>query len=675
MLCFVGCGGGDTEQPTPPETPQSEVTLKFIDAPSTITMGEAKSLIYVVSNNSDQLALTFESSNTGVVTIDNLGNIEAISVGQAEITAKCGTAEAKFTLNVVKDDGVPQFLFNNYINETDTQSVSVGGKLNLSGYVFYNGRNFTDATVSYTADEPNVISVDANGVLTGLAKGDVTLTITASWREMSSSLLTKKLDVSVVDYTQILLKDGSVSEVELYTIAEFDQKTYSTNFNLGSDAQFMVNGQDVTSQTTFTVIDNQAISGSSSNNAVELSSNVITAVNCGTATLKAEAVVGGQTISQTVPIKVNRPVKEYSDKVSFSVSDGEFVELEDMFGGSVTLAEAYQSGGYGEGTKLTLDGNRITNFNLTDKNVPQDDYVTLFTAQVGVKVNMTAYYKVIRTASDLASVYSNNATAATTTTGYFFVANDIPYDANVAITPHYDALNSTWSTFSGVFDGNGKTIEYAITRGGLFDTLRTATIKNASFIVKAVPAAQNGYSVGGGQFVILARNMVNTVVENVYARYDCALDANITNLAPTVSRGVGLFGATSGANCEITNTVLDLSNVTVSNLDESTGFSYGVIWCPELANAYGNTAANVHVIWTNKTLYQYSNAGGTVKYFATSSNDKSEDYAVEGYTAYENSSAGKACDISTGITRHDDYTAVGTVGNWSVGQSGATWVK
>ncbi len=285
--------------------------------------------------------------------------------------------------------------------------------------------------------------------------------------------------------------------------------------------------------------------------------------------------------------------------------------------------------------------------------------------------------KIISTAKDLPSVYSYNATAATTTTGYFLVANDIDaYTENVDITPYYDSSANNGSTFAGVFDGNGKKIEYAITRGGLFDKL-TGTVKNASFIVKAVPTAVEGYSIGAGQFAILARTAVNAKIDNIYATYACTLDANIANKAATVSRGIGLFALTSGASDSYTNVVLDLSNATVSNLDESIGFGYGVIRCPEGGASYSGTTSNVYVIWTNKTLYQYAN--GATKFFGTSSNDKVAGYTVAGYTDYAQSTV-KPSDLSNGITRYDTVDAMNTagktqVGNWSVTASGVEWVK
>ena len=656
MLCFTACKTPSNNKPA--TTPKSSVV--FIDAPQTMVVGESKKLVYVVDG--EESALSFSSSNQSVAKIDDNANVEALTAGQTVITATYGQAKTEFTLTVVVNDGLPQLIFDNYINESEDITLTTNSKLNLSCTVLYNGKYFNDAVFTYNLSDTTVASIDANGTLTALKNGKATVTISASWRGIESPLLTKEISITIITDAQILVEDGNLLEIKLFTKGNHGGKMYETSYDLNGNAKFMVEGVDVTDKTTFSV-ENNVATGSETLSAVsyDTDANVLTAQRYGSANLLASASINGETVSRSIPIVVERPVYEYDETVCFSQVDGEIVELNDMFGGEITLTDAYQGGNAKTGTPLTVESNIISDYFLADINMLQNDVITVYTEDCGVLINVKAAYKVIRKASDLTSLYGNTSEAVTTT-GYFLVANDIAYDSSVVIKPQYTNYGAG-STFKGVFDGNGHTIEYGINKGGLFGNLDFATVKNAAFVVKNIKAETgNSTSADLGMYAIIAGCSKQSKIENVFATYDTAFNPDLGKIGGNYRfRGLGLFACSHNWAEMYTDVVLDLSTVGEISADNDE-FGYGVITAP-LNGQYGyGTASNVHVIWDKQELTLYK-GGLKVAYAA---NDTG--YTIpEGYTA----------TVLKGVTRYDTLEAmaekVSSVGDFTITANAISW--
>ncbi len=634
MLAMVAIGCNNNEQP---DQQNNALQFRFLNAPSSMVMGEVKKLSYIVDGTDDMTA-TFTSSDDNVAKIDNDANLEAINLGQVIITGKSGESEMQFTLTVVKNDGLPQFVFSNYVGNDGQVNVVINQKLNLSGYVFYNGNNYSDGQISYEIDDKSVATIDNNGVLTAKGKGSATVTVTAKWRNMESALLVKEITVNVTDDAQILLNDGEVNAIQIYTIGEHGGKSYDRIFNVKENAKFYVNGEDVTESATFEVVDNKAERSASP--AVKFEKGNLTSVNYGSARLVASIEKDGRIISHSVGITVERPVMQYPEELLFSQADGTFVKTNgldfdytEVFGSISTIVEAYQGGVAKVGEKLTVRNDTISDYALTSANALQDDTITVYTAKSGVTMKVKSCYKVLNDAEDVKSVYGTSSTS--NISGYFYVATDI--DATgVTIKPTGYTGSTTGSKFSGIFDGNGCSITFNTTKGGLFGQL-AGTVKNTSFIVKGVGSHDVGSNV-----IIAGWADPNSKVENVYATYD------IDNFKPDLSKigsgwrnaGLGLFEASNYGS--LTNVILDMSKV---ELDGAHGTSkvinYGLLFCPSNGGwAYG-TAKNCHVIWNVKELhYYYPNSLSKV---AMASNDDN--------TGYED---GRFKNI-VGATRFDNY--------------------
>jgi len=144
---------------------QMLVTSITLDEESlTLTNDEQKTLTVTVNPSYAAERIVWESTDANVVTVNN-GVVTALKAGSATITAKIGDVKAEVVVTVV------DFKF-----EQQNYSLAPSGteKLNL---VFGEG-SVEGQTVAYTSSNDNIVSIDADGVVTAKTYGRVTITAT-----------------------------------------------------------------------------------------------------------------------------------------------------------------------------------------------------------------------------------------------------------------------------------------------------------------------------------------------------------------------------------------------------------------------------------------------------------------------------------------------------------------
>lgn len=99
MACMAGCGKDDDTPPPPPDV--TEVTSIELNPTSAIlNAGETIQLTATVSpENATDKTVTWISSDASVATVSN-GEVSAVAVGSATITAQCGNVKAECTITV-----------------------------------------------------------------------------------------------------------------------------------------------------------------------------------------------------------------------------------------------------------------------------------------------------------------------------------------------------------------------------------------------------------------------------------------------------------------------------------------------------------------------------------------------------------------------------------------------
>lgn len=136
--------------------------------------------------------ITYSSSDTNVATIDENGNITAISEGTSTITATLEAVEGSYQsatatceLTVKDSRTAPVFSFSE-----ESYTINVNEAKQILPTTNSNGE------ISYASSDDAVATVDAEGNVTGIAEGDATITATiAATSEYKSATATYQIKV------------------------------------------------------------------------------------------------------------------------------------------------------------------------------------------------------------------------------------------------------------------------------------------------------------------------------------------------------------------------------------------------------------------------------------------------------------------------------------------------
>ena len=163
-----GGGGGDVA-----------VTGVSLNKTSTsIQVGASEQLTATVEpNNATNKAVTWSSNTTSVATVDNNGNVTAVSEGTATITVTTqdGNKTATCTVTVTPASSDPVAVTGVSLNKTST-TLTVGGSETLTETV--QPSNATNKAVNWSCNPTSVATVDSNGKVTAVAEGTATITVT-----------------------------------------------------------------------------------------------------------------------------------------------------------------------------------------------------------------------------------------------------------------------------------------------------------------------------------------------------------------------------------------------------------------------------------------------------------------------------------------------------------------
>lgn len=211
----------------------TSVTLDKTEA--ALTVGNTLTLAAtVLPENATDPTVTWKSGKASVATVDENGVVTARKAGTAVITATAGDCSAKCTVTVTAKEVASTGAALN----VESATVAVGGTVPLT--VSLKPANTTESVESTTfaSDDSNVATVDANGVVTGVAAGTATITATvttdADAEYTLSCIVTVSGELAAADSASVetvesdeIEIDAQVSDVE-QAVAGYLNETYST---------------------------------------------------------------------------------------------------------------------------------------------------------------------------------------------------------------------------------------------------------------------------------------------------------------------------------------------------------------------------------------------------------------------------------------------------------------
>ena len=140
---------------------------------------ETSNLTVTINGETVDLSeVEFESSNEDVIEVED-GVAKAISDGKSKITAKKDDLEA--SINLYGIIPIQSMTFT-----TPNSVVRVGKSLQMK-LVAKPSDAGTD-TLKYESSDEEIATVNSNGIVTGVAPGTVTITVTDSYTELTKSL-------------------------------------------------------------------------------------------------------------------------------------------------------------------------------------------------------------------------------------------------------------------------------------------------------------------------------------------------------------------------------------------------------------------------------------------------------------------------------------------------------
>jgi uncharacterized protein YjdB len=242
---------------------------------TTISVNGVETLNHTVSpQNATNKNVMWSSNDTSVVTVDGNGKITGISAGSATVTLT--SEDGGFTSSCVITVSNETIAVTGVSLNKTALTVSVNGTEQLSATVA--PENATDKNVTWSSNASDIVTVNAEGLITGIAVGTATVTATSEDGGFTASC------VITVEEAAIPVTDLSLNKT-VFTVS--------------------VNG---TEQLVATVVPTNATnknvtwSSNATNVATVNNEGLITGISAGTATITVTSEDGGFTASCVITV-------------------------------------------------------------------------------------------------------------------------------------------------------------------------------------------------------------------------------------------------------------------------------------------------------------------------------------------------------------------------------------
>lgn len=195
-------------------TVEIPVATSITLSPTEVVINEgdtAQIVATVLPNNAVDKTVTWESSDTAIVTVDDNGTLVGIDAGQATITATTVTGLTATCLVYVNDTTV--YADSVYLNLNEI-TVAIGLTEQLVATVL--PENTNDKSLTWTSSDTAVATVDPSGLVTAIATGATTITVTTANGHSDTCQVTviEIFATSVeLDITAMTLNPGDIQQL------------------------------------------------------------------------------------------------------------------------------------------------------------------------------------------------------------------------------------------------------------------------------------------------------------------------------------------------------------------------------------------------------------------------------------------------------------------------------
>ena len=183
------------------------------------------SVDYLPSNASDK-KLTFESDNNTVASVDANGNVKAVSNGSAKINILSNDGKFTQTFEIIVEIPAKQDIAVNGITlkTFDANFSKIGETFQIVPII--TPSDATNQSVTYTSQNPDVVSVSASGVVTAVGTGGAIIKVTTVDQNRSDNF-----------YCLVNLEKEEIIEENVDTIQNNNQSTSAENITVSNDSE------------------------------------------------------------------------------------------------------------------------------------------------------------------------------------------------------------------------------------------------------------------------------------------------------------------------------------------------------------------------------------------------------------------------------------------------------
>lgn len=204
-----------TEKKTEKTIAATELDLG--DYQTEMQVGEKQLLgVTVLPTNAAEQTLTYQSSDPSVASVNSMGRITALKIGDTKITISCGTISTDFTLQVKKAESETISVTDLDLGDCPT-TLEIGTSQLLSVTVI--PTDATDNTFTYKSSNKKVVTVNEIGRITGVGLGKANITVICGKVSKAFTLeVTEKSDqeipaedIEISDYEEELEVDKTMT--------------------------------------------------------------------------------------------------------------------------------------------------------------------------------------------------------------------------------------------------------------------------------------------------------------------------------------------------------------------------------------------------------------------------------------------------------------------------------
>ncbi len=173
----VTCGSQQVEVPVTVKAPTVPCTGLTADSTVELTTGQTWTLTVTVSPTDTTDTVAFSSSNPAIAAVDGNGLVTAVGEGTASIVVTCGSQQVEVPVTV-KAPTVPCTGLTVEPMEVSFTAAGQTQQLNVT----VSPTDTTD-TISYASNDPAVVTVDGNGLVTAVGEGSTSIVITCGGQQ------------------------------------------------------------------------------------------------------------------------------------------------------------------------------------------------------------------------------------------------------------------------------------------------------------------------------------------------------------------------------------------------------------------------------------------------------------------------------------------------------------